>query len=311
MHKIHRTDIHLVNQYSELPEHVIQKALEENVYNDRANWLQFIRYTLLSLGVGFSVTGIIFFFAYNWDELHKFVKIGLVEVLIVSCMVLFALPKISQPFKSIIITAAAVLVGVLFAVFGQVYQTGANAFDFFLGWTVFIMLWVFVSNFAPLWTIFLLLVNTTFLLYANQVTHDMSEMLILTILFCFNSLALLFTNLFAGKKSPLWFSVLLAVVSAAFGTIGFIMGVFDYHLEYILFFIIISYTAALVYGYRSHSLYYLVIVASSSIIMISALLIRANDDEMMFFGVGIFIVAAVTVLTKYLVQLQKRWNNEN
>ena len=31
-------------------------------------------------GIGFTVAGIIFFFAYNWDELPKFAKLGMVEV---------------------------------------------------------------------------------------------------------------------------------------------------------------------------------------------------------------------------------------
>ncbi|WP_315814113.1 hypothetical protein [Paraflavitalea speifideaquila] len=50
------------------------------------------------------------------------------------------------------LTAAAVLLGVLMAVFGQVYQTGANAYDLFLSWTIAITLWVVIANFALLYT---------------------------------------------------------------------------------------------------------------------------------------------------------------
>ena len=51
------------------------------LYADKKQWNQFLSVFLLAVGVGFTVAGIIFFFAYNWDELPKFAKLGIVEVL--------------------------------------------------------------------------------------------------------------------------------------------------------------------------------------------------------------------------------------
>ena len=45
---------------------------------------------------------------------------------------------------------ATFLIGTLFAVFGQIYQTGADAYDLFLGWTLFTILWAVAIRFAPL-----------------------------------------------------------------------------------------------------------------------------------------------------------------
>ena len=42
------------------------------LYADKKQWNQFLSVFLLAVGVGFTVAGIIFFFAYNWDELPKF-----------------------------------------------------------------------------------------------------------------------------------------------------------------------------------------------------------------------------------------------
>ena len=46
---------------------------------------------LLSLGIAFLVSGVIFFFAYNWASLHKFIKLGLLQALIITmvCVAVF------------------------------------------------------------------------------------------------------------------------------------------------------------------------------------------------------------------------------
>jgi hypothetical protein len=37
-------------------------------------WRKFLDYTLLALGVAFALSGVIFFFAFNWAEMHRFLK---------------------------------------------------------------------------------------------------------------------------------------------------------------------------------------------------------------------------------------------
>src|SRR5690606_30155924 len=96
-------------------------------------------------------------------------------------------------------------VGVLFAVYGQIYQTGANAYDFFLAWTIFVTLWVLVSNFAPLWFLYLILINTTFILYSEQVATDWSLALVCIVLFIFHFSVLLSIHISGIKKIPDWF----------------------------------------------------------------------------------------------------------
>ena len=113
-------------------------------------WQKFFRLFFISLGVGFTVSGIVFFFAYNWADLNKFIKIGLIEALIITTISLVLFLRININTRNIILTGASVLVGVLFAVFGQIYQTGANAYDFFLVWTIFVTLWVVGNYSAPL-----------------------------------------------------------------------------------------------------------------------------------------------------------------
>ena len=111
------------------------------LYANKRQWNQFLSIFLLAAGIGFTVTGIIFFFAYNWDELPKFAKLGMVEVLLATSVLLAVFTRWSTLVKQVLLTGATFLTGTLFAVFGQIYQTGADAYHLFLGWTLFTFLW--------------------------------------------------------------------------------------------------------------------------------------------------------------------------
>ena len=74
-HTIHTKRIAAV--IGERPEQDIEQTLKTHVYHDPSSWLRFLKLFFMSLGVGFTTAGIIFFFAYNWADLHKFVKLGL------------------------------------------------------------------------------------------------------------------------------------------------------------------------------------------------------------------------------------------
>jgi len=316
MTKIEREDIQIITRHSNWSEKSIDNILKKNIYSDKESWHKFLRLFFISLGVGFTTAGIIFFFAYNWADLHKFIKIGLIEGFIIILTLVIPFSKISLDIKNILLTSTSILVGVLFAVFGQIYQTGANAYDFFLGWTMFITLWVFVSNYAPLWLVFITLINTTLILYAQQVAHDWSTIFVFTLLFIINILFL--TSSLYGKKIkgeikvPIWFSNILALGSVSFCTIGIVFGIFGENQT--SFFVLISITSILYgigikYGLKVKSGFYLSIIPFSIIIIISAFLIKLSGDAGMFFITSFFVIGSVTLVIKNLIDLQKKWIN--
>lgn len=317
MKNIQREDIHIISRHSNVTERGIDRALKENVYNDKETWKKFLRLFIISLGVGFTVSGVVFFFAYNWAALHKFAKIGLTEGLIVVTTSFVLLPKININIRNIVLTGATVLVGVLFAVFGQIYQTGANAYDFFLAWTVFVTLWVIVSNFSPLWLLYLILINTTFILYAQQVAKERSEVLIFTLLFLINTTVLVTSILISKYKKtatiPDWFLNIVALASVTYATIGITIGIFD---KYQAAFPVLILTTSIVFalgiwhGLRAKSGLYLSIIPFSLIVIVSDLLIKITDEEIMFLLVSLFIIASFTLVIKNLIDLQKKWTNE-
>lgn len=313
MTNIQREDIHIISRHSDLTEQAVDKVLKENVYSDKETWQKFLRLFFISLGVGFTVSGIVFFFAYNWADLHKFTKIGLTEGVLIATTILVLLPKLNISIRNIILTGASVLVGVLFAVFGQIYQTGANTYDFFLAWTIFVTLWVLISNFSPLWLLYLVLINTTFILYSQQVAKDWSAVFVCTLLFIINTTVLISFISFGKKKIPNWFLNTVALASASYATIGVVFGFFDkYQTAFPILILItaIVFALGIWHGLKTKSGFYLSVIPFSLIVIVSALLIKISDGEMMFLLVSLFIITSVTLTIKNLIDIQKKWTNE-
>ena len=314
---MNREDIHIISRHSNWSEQGIDRSLKDNIYSNSESWKKFLQYLFISLGIGFTVSGIIFFFAFNWADLNKFAKIGLIEGLLVLTTLAILIPKINPIIKDITLTGASVLVGVLFAVFGQIYQTGANAYDFFLAWTLGVTIWVVISNFPPLWIIYFLLINTTLILYSEQVAHHWTTILLFTLLFGLNSIFLFISLLIQKLKSefkiPTWFINIIALAAVFFSTMGIINGIFTNEKSFLLALIIYSavlYALGLIYGYNYKKVFYLAIIPFSIILIISSSIIRTSQNAGMFFLVSLLIIASITILTKILLNLQRKWSNE-
>ena len=315
MAQIEREDIHLISRHSNLTASTIKNLLQNQVYNDRSAWIKFLKLFFISLGVGFTVSGILFFFAYNWADLHKFAKLGLVQGLLIAATLTAVFSKLSQDIKHILLTGSAILIGVLFAVYGQIYQTGANAYDFFLGWTLFTVIWAVIANYAVLWVLFILLINTTIFLYAEQVADHWSDIFVMALQFVINSLFLIY---FLKRpkdpevKTPEWFINLLAISAVSFATLGIVNGIFNTYEVSFLALIIITlalYGLAIKYGWENHKTIYFAIIPLSIIIIIAALLIKISYDAIMFFVITLFVIGSVTLVIKNLIDLQKKWKN--
>ena len=93
----------------------------------------------------------------------------MVEVLLATSVLLAVFTRWSTLVKQVLLTGATFLTGTLFAVFGQIYQTGADAYHLFLGWTLFTFLWAVAIRFAPLWLTFIGLLSITIWLYVIQI----------------------------------------------------------------------------------------------------------------------------------------------
>ncbi|MER2998042.1 DUF2157 domain-containing protein [Pontibacter populi] len=318
MEKINRELIHSIARHSNWSGQSIAAWLrKEKVYAGTQDWIKFLQLFLLGLGGSFIVAGVVFFFAYNWADMHKFVKLGMLESLLIIVTLVAVFGNFSKVVKNVLLTASVMLSGVMFAVFGQIYQTGANAYDFFLGWTLSVAIWVLISRFQPLWLLFMALINTTFILYTNQVATNMPFSYVVNILFGINALVviiwevLLWRNAISDRHK--WFPRVVALAAISALTISMIVGMYDdFRGDYGLAFVLaaIAFSAGIWHGLRTRDLFYLSVIPFSVIIVAAAGIIRlAGPDPVgIFLLASVFVIGSIALLIHNIIQINRKWH---
>ena len=147
-----------------------ERALElAGLRPDRASWARFLDRLFAAMGALLLASGVVFFIAYNWDELGRFARFALVDAVIVAAAT-FAWWRGTQSVAGkAALWIATVAVGALLALIGQTYQTGADNYELFLIWAVLALPWTFASNWAPGWMLLLALANLATGLYFGTV----------------------------------------------------------------------------------------------------------------------------------------------
>ncbi|NEM96628.1 DUF2157 domain-containing protein [Pontibacter burrus] len=290
---------------------------KEKVYAGTKDWIKFLQLFLLGLGGSFIVAGVMFFFAYNWADMHKFLKLGLLQALLLIVTLAAVFSNRSKTVKNVLLTASVMLTGVMFAVFGQIYQTGANAYDFFLGWTMSVVLWVVFSRFQPLWLILLALINTTFILYNTQVVTGMPFNYVVNILFGINAVATIVWEVLAWRKiirgTHKWLPRITALAAIVPITMSMVVAMYDnFGVDHGLFFMLaaVTYSAGIWHGLRTRDLFYLSVIPFSIIIVVAAGIVRlAGSDPMVIFLVAsLFVIGSITLLIRNIIHINRKWH---
>ncbi|WP_321338392.1 DUF2157 domain-containing protein [uncultured Cohaesibacter sp.] len=159
-------DRHLLDELAQRGSISAQVRLESlNWLHPAHLWARWAMVMLMAFGTGLVLTGIVFFFAFNWTSIPDLAKLALIEAgIILTALGAWLLPGESLAGR-LLLMAAAVLTGVFLAVFGQIYQTGADAWQLFALWAALITLWTLVGRFLPLWVLWLGLINLAFYLW--------------------------------------------------------------------------------------------------------------------------------------------------
>lgn len=131
---------------------------------------------LLALGVGQFLAGVVFFFAYNWNDLSDIAKFAVIEAALAIAAGGALLAGLDRVLGQMLLIAASVLTGVLLAAIGQVYQTGADAFELFVAWAVLTVPWTIISRHAAHWLLWLVIAETALVLYCEQVLVPINDM---------------------------------------------------------------------------------------------------------------------------------------
>ena len=138
-------------------------AVTQSVPNAAEN-LRFISRIVLAFAALLLCSGVIFFFAYNWDDLSRYSKFALAQGALLLSLLPLLRVNLQQPAGEASLGAACLLVGALLALVGQTYQSGADTYQLFLVWAILITPWVALARMPALWLLLLILLNISLVL---------------------------------------------------------------------------------------------------------------------------------------------------
>ena len=128
-------------------------------------WRTFIDQLLLWLGGLALAFAVLFFIAFNWDDIGRFAKFGMVEGLIVLAIVVFCTVGHHTAAGKVSLLFATICLGVLLALYGQTYQTGADPWQLFFSWAMLMLPWAIIGRFSAIWIVWVMLLNISLILY--------------------------------------------------------------------------------------------------------------------------------------------------
>lgn len=307
----------------------LKRGLEISKYKpDDQEWMNFISKLFLFLGTGFLVSGIIFFFAYNWYDLHKAYKFALLESLLVASIMIIYFKKIDSMTGKAILIFSIILTGALFAVYGQTYQTGADSYLLFTVWAVLVSGWAAISRFLPAWTILIILVNTAFILFWEQTisSRNDSPIMLTLILFLINIFPLILFEIYNLKNidwlSGRWFPRMMFI-----GIISILsFSVFEYIFSYrnasnsdifnlfapFLFTVFVS-SAIYIYSGKIKDLFLVAVVLLSLIIVITAFLgkLMLKGEEASFILLAVLVICEGAGAGFWLKGIHNSWEDSH
>ncbi len=130
--------------------------------------LRFLSRVVLAFAVLLLCSGVIFFFAYNWDDLSRYSKFAIAQGALILSLLPLLRVNLQQPAGQAALFAASLLVGALLALVGQTYQSGADTYQLFLAWSVLIAPWVLLARIPALWLLLLALLNISLVLVLDN-----------------------------------------------------------------------------------------------------------------------------------------------
>ncbi|MDP7546067.1 MAG: DUF2157 domain-containing protein [Alphaproteobacteria bacterium] len=190
---------------------------------DGKAWRAFIDHLLLWLGGLALACAIVFVVAFNWNEIGRFAKFGVVQLALVLAVAAYCKLGAQGVAGKVSLLVATILLGVLLALYGQTHQTGADPWQLSFVWALLMLPWALVGRFAAIWIVWLTLINLSIGLYHQTFQGVLPLMLdtdtsLLWLIFLVNTLALFAWEFLAARWHWLWqrWAVrLLAVASGA------------------------------------------------------------------------------------------------
>jgi uncharacterized membrane protein len=292
--------------------------------NPAHHWWQWASRALLFVGAALVMAGVVFFFAFNWARMSAVAKFGVIEVGLWACAIAAVRKGLDHLSGKVLLLCACVFVGVLFAVYGQVYQTGADAYENYAMWALLILPWVVIARFGALWVLWLTVVNVAITLLWFQVDvpqgFDFYFGLFL-ILAAVNGLALFGREYGAGRGWPWlarwirWLLWLAVLVDLSIPTIAFLVEpeFGNGSLLGLLAFLGAATGGFIYFRHRAPDLACLAAAVTATCValltLIGKIVFEVSDDAGAFLFFGMMVLGVTSAAAFYLRHLAKGMNH--
>lgn len=179
-----------------------------------------LKNSFLYFSILFIITGVTCFIAYNWNKIGNFTKMSIPMTLIILGIIGWFIFQNKKLYRELSLFSSSFFIGTLFAVFGQIYQTGADPYTLFRNWGIFILIFSFIEKFYPLWTLNITVFTISGMLYSRL--YGNFTMICITgsiiILFFFLIYIIVIKKMLIEVKE--WFFYILAFSSTTLMTVG-------------------------------------------------------------------------------------------
>ena len=116
-----------------------------------------IKKFFLYFSVIFLIAGVTSFTAYNWATMSSIEKLAVPSALIIAGLGAYLFLK-NDIYKNLALFFSSFTIGTLFAVYGQVYQTGADTWILFRNWAIFLIIPIIATGYYSIVTLFTIVV---------------------------------------------------------------------------------------------------------------------------------------------------------
>jgi len=323
--------------------HIDKNNINQAIKTSRAEpsaeeWIGFLKTTFLWMGMIALCCGVIFYFAYNWQDMSRFTKFTLIESLMLLSTLAYVRFAKTRLLTSVTLTGMTLFTGALLALVGQTYQTGADPWQLFATWSLLILPWILIARATSLWILWVALINLSLSLFLQTSNHIfglfIGEKLELWIFSSLNlailcgfelapNIQIKFFNKNSSDTKQSSFEDLsnryvcqLAAFAAGIGfTLLAIYHIFDYREEVfgLVFYAVFISAVFYVYRYLIFDLFILAAATASLIVVIVSVLIKLIDnalDDGGFLFIGLVIIGLSTLAKIWLSKLYKQETNQ-
>ena len=329
----------------ELSESAYSRALQLAGLTPRRNdWLRYIDHFLAIVGGALIVSGIATFFAWNWAELHHMMKFALIQGGMAGFALLAWRLGLDSIGGKVAIFSSAFLIGILFAVFGQVYQTGADPYGLFVAWAVLVLPLAIIGRQAGLWLLLQTLLILGLIMYWTQVVDppngwwQLSQLLgplawlsstlmnstLASLVFALNVVALIAWE-YAASRNIAWmqgrtFPRVIgfgALSSVLIPTFVFILGASfgeNFKIDAIspVLYVVTSAGGLYYYQYRRPDLLMLTLLVFGGVLIMTTLIGRSMPiDVSSILFLAVMIIVQVAGAALWLRYVSRKWRSES